>query len=136
MCGQAETDGSSRLSIEGDHVEYRFLEYDVEQSVMYVLRVYAAHLSKYTESDLLQRLSPLCLNLCIPHEEVTNLYAELCRMLTHAEVSTVFIMKCDRIFLGCLQNEMVFCIMVEDTDTKDQRKHGFLSLSSPYCHMR
>jgi hypothetical protein len=30
MCGQAETDGSSRLSIEGDHVEYRFLEYDVE----------------------------------------------------------------------------------------------------------
>jgi hypothetical protein len=69
---------------------------------MYVLRVYAAHLPKYTASDLLQRRSPLCLNLCIPHEEVTNLYAELCRMLTHAEVSTVFIMKCDGIFLGCL----------------------------------
>jgi len=30
MCGQAETGGSSRLSAEGDHEEYRFLEYDLE----------------------------------------------------------------------------------------------------------
>ena len=103
---------------------------------MYVLRKYAAHLPKYTASNLLQRRSPLCLNLYIPHDELTSLYAELCRKLTHAEVSAVFVMKCDCIFLGCLWNEVVFCIIVEDTDRKEWRKHGFLSLSSPYCHMR
>jgi hypothetical protein len=104
---------------------------------MYVLRKYAAHLPEYKASNLLlQQRSSLYLNLCILYEEVTNSYAELCRMLTHADVCTVCVMKCDSIFLGCLWNEMVFCIIVEDIDTKEYRKRGFLSLSSPCCHMR
>jgi hypothetical protein len=86
---------------------------------MYVLRKYAAHQPKYTASNLLQQRLPLYLNLCIPHEEVTNSYAELCRMLTHVDVYTVCIMKCERIFLGCLWNGMVFCIIVQDMDTKE-----------------
>ena len=65
MCGQADTDGISSLSVEDDHEEYRFLEYDVEQPVMYVLRKYAARQPKYTASNLLQHRSPLYLNLCV-----------------------------------------------------------------------
>ena len=71
---------------------------------MYVLRKYATHQPKYTASNLLQQRSSLYPNLFIPYEEVTNSYAELFRMLTHADVSTVCVMKRDSIFLGYLWN--------------------------------
>ena len=86
---------------------------------MYVLRKYAAHQLIYTALNLLQQRSPLYLNLCILCEEVTNSCAELFCMLTHPDVSTVCVMKCDSIFSGYLWNGMVFFIIVEDTETKE-----------------